>query len=267
MKKWITTFVVIALAFTLSACQENAEEVYNKALEASKELKSAEVDMDIKQSMGVPSEDMTMDISTKMDIKMTTDPLTMYQKGTIDMGDLLPIDMEVEAYVTDDAMYMYDSMSGTWMKMDSTLSEEMLNQQQDPAEQLKFLEEYVKDLSFEKDDNAFILKLEADGDKLKGDTDKLVKQFMPQEIMEALGEEAEEIFKNMEISKLNYEMFIDKKTYHLNKLNVDMDMSIKADGEELTISQEVNAKYKNINGVDPIEVPQDVIDDAQELNL
>lgn len=108
MKKWMTLFVAIALAFTLSACQENAEEVYNKALEASKELKSAEVDMDMKQTIGIPSEDMTMDISSKMDVKMTTDPLTMYQKGTIDMGDLLPMAMEMESYVTEDAMYMYE---------------------------------------------------------------------------------------------------------------------------------------------------------------
>ena len=90
---------------------------------------------------------------------------------------------------------------------------------------------------------------------------------MPQEIMQALGEEAEETFKDMDISKLNYEIFIDKKTYHLNKLNVDMDMKIKADGEEMNISQKVNAEYKNINGVDPIKVPQDVIDNAQEMGF
>ncbi|HEY4601685.1 MAG TPA: DUF6612 family protein [Cerasibacillus sp.] len=264
MKKWMTLFVAIALAFTLSACQENAEEVYNKALEASKELKSAEVDLDIKQTIGIPSEDMTMDISSKMDVKMTTDPLTMYQKGTIDMGDLLPIAMEMESYVTEDAMYMYESMSDTWMKMDSVLSEEMLNQQQDPAEQLKLLEEFAKDFTFEKDDNAFVLKLEADGEKLKDNMDELIKQYMPQEIMQALGEET---FKDMDISKLNYEIFIDKKTYHLNKLNVDMDMKIKADGEEMNISQKVNAEYKNINGVDPIKVPQDVIDNAQEMGF
>ncbi len=33
----------------------------------------------------------------------------------------------------------------------------------------------------------------------------------------------------------------------------------------MNISQKAEAEYKNINGVDPIEVPQEVIDKAESL--
>src|SRR5699024_4248891 len=117
----------------LSACGEdkNAEDVYSEALAASEDMESADVKMDIHMEMG-SGESEAITIESSNDMQMTLDPLAMYMKGTnkfdmsidgMDDEDTSAIpgmgtDQEMEMYMVDDTIYMYNEMMGGWLKMD-----------------------------------------------------------------------------------------------------------------------------------------------------
>ncbi|KKB34250.1 hypothetical protein QY97_02574 [Bacillus thermotolerans] len=46
-----------------------------------------------------------------------------------------------------------------------------------------------------------------------------------------------------------------------------MDMSMNAEGNELQTSQTMNMVYSNFNKVEPIQVPEEVINSAQEMPM
>ncbi|MDY0409657.1 DUF6612 family protein [Paracerasibacillus soli] len=137
-------------------------------------------------------------------------------------------------------------------------AEMMANQQQDPTDQLKILEQFTKDLKFTQTDDAFILELTADGDKVKEISSELMKEYMPQELMEQFNEIGQDMLDALTVKTLTYEMEFDKKTFDLKDLDMAMDMSFEIDGETLDINQEVKATYQSINSIDKIEIPQDV---------
>ncbi|MDY0409656.1 DUF6612 family protein [Paracerasibacillus soli] len=85
-------------------------------------MNSAELTMDIKQKINIPSEDIAIDSTTKMDAQMILDPLAMYQNGKISMSmDGESMDMNMELYLSDNAIYTYDSESEKWLKMDGSM--------------------------------------------------------------------------------------------------------------------------------------------------
>src|SRR5699024_11293922 len=73
----------------------------------------------------------------------------------------------------------------------------------------------------------------------------------PNDIMQGIDGEGGDIFKEMEISQMDYEMYIDKETYHLNQFNMNMDMDMEMDGESASIVQSIKSDYSNINEINP----------------
>lgn len=290
MKKWLLVLVAGVMAIVLAACNDTAEptegtneenesemtaeEVYQKALDASEKMESAEVKMDMQQQINVGDDADAMNTDSNFDTKMTMDPLAMHMKGVTKMEmegaeeDMPEMDMEI--YMVDDAMYLYSEQIGNWIKMEGASMdaiEEMAGQQPDPSEQLEMVKDYTDDMSFEQDDEAFILKLDADGEKFNDLMQQIIEENIPEEMLEQMGDEEQEVLDNMKINSMSMEYTIDKETYDINSLKMDMDMTMEAEGEELNIVQNVKADYSNINGVDPIEVPDDVKDEAIEQSF
>lgn len=288
MKKWFLILVAGVMALVLAACNETAEptegtskekeskltaeEVYQKALDASEDMKSAEVTMDLQQHIEASGDEpVAMDTNSNYDTKMTMDPMAMYMKGVTKMemdgtDEELP-DMDMEIYMVDDGMYLYSDQIGDWVKMDGAsmdMVEQMAGQQPDPSEQLKMIKDYTDDMSFEQNDDAFILKLDANGEKFNELMQKMIQENLPEELQQELGDEGQEVLDNMKINSMAMEYTIDKESYDIKSLDMDMDMSMKAEDEEMNIVQNVKADYSNINKVDPIEVPDDVKDKAIE---
>ena len=131
MKNWMKGLAVGVLALGLSACNDTAEpkkdpetgkpeqvenksemtaqEVYKKSMEVSDEQKSMHAKMDIEQSIKMPSEELDMNSNIKMDMDMVIDPMEMYQKMTMDMGE--EGSMDIEMYMTGEGFFMNDPES------------------------------------------------------------------------------------------------------------------------------------------------------------
>ncbi|MGM9922061.1 MAG: DUF6612 family protein [Bhargavaea sp.] len=286
MKKLLMAMAAGTLTLGLAACNETAEptegtpkekqsdltaeEVYEKALTASQEMKSAEAKVEMDQKISIPSQEVEMNTVTDMDMEMTLDPLAMHQKGTMSMsaagGEEMSMDLDV--YMTEDGtMYMRDPQGEQWIKMTGAVPglDQLTQQQPDPSEQLEQLQEYAKDMKFEQNENEYILKLTADGEKFNELIKQTLHEQLPPEMLEQMGEEEQKALENMEINDLQYEMFVDKETFNMTAMNMVMAMTIEEQGETLNIDIDSNTAYSNINGIEKIEIPQEVIDSAVEL--
>lgn len=220
--------------------------------------------MNIDQLIEIPSQDLTMNSKINMDMDMIIDPLAMYQKMDVDMGEQGAMKMEV--YMTEEGFFMNESESGQWIKLPSEMYEELLGEvgSADPTLDMSMFKEFVEDFKFEQTDDEYILKLSASGDKFS----KLFKELAMENLPAGVDANAEaaELMENIEVTSLEYEIFIDKKTFYTNAFNMKMDMTMVVDGEEMRLDQKIDAKLSKINEIDKIEIPQEVLDNALDIN-
>ena len=281
MKKWTVLLSVVTLSLGLAACNETAtpvqekevtetskltlQEVYDKSMKASKELKSVKGSIDMKQTMTIPSEEMTLDIQSVMDMEYIIEPMQMHQKGTTTMMGVgeggESQETEMETYITEDAMYMYEGTTAQWMKFPQEMVDQMLSttKQTDPATQLQPLQEYLEQVEFEQDDENYILTLEGSGEEFTS-----LVQDQVDEALQSLTTE-ENVNLDFAIHSIEYLVHIDKKSFQTNKLDMIIDMDMTIEGE--TVNMQLNAKtnFSNFNEIDEIVVPQEIIDGATEL--
>ncbi|WP_203248192.1 DUF6612 family protein [Sporosarcina beigongshangi] len=286
MKNWIKGMAVGVLALGLAACNTPAEpktdaetgkkveleepsgltaqEVFEKATEASAEQVSMHATMNINQLMEIPGQEGTMNSKIKMDMDMVVDPLAMYQKMDVDMGEQGVTEMEI--YMTEEGFFMNDPMSGQWLKLPAEMYEDLLAQagSADPTLDMNMFKEFVEDFKFEQTDDEYILKLSASGEKFSKLFKEIAMENLPADVDASA--EAAELMENIEMKSLEYEIYIDKKTFYTNAFNMKMDMKMQVDGEEMRIDQKVNAKLSKINEIDKIEIPQEILDNALDIN-
>ncbi|WP_275695467.1 DUF6612 family protein [Ferdinandcohnia quinoae] len=240
-------------------------EVFEKVTEASKELNSFKVKMDMKQNISSDQDaSANMDINTTLEMDFVQDPMAFYQKMSMKMPELEE-DMEMEIYFTKDGMYYYDPTSQMWMKFPSEMMEQLVqlsDQQTNPAAEIEKLKSFVDDFKFQQDDNNYILLLNASGDKFTDFLKETIQETLP----EGMADSAE-VFENMKINKMNYEIHIDKKTFYPTILNLSMDMEMSAEGQTVKIAQDIKSQYVEHNHIKEITVPQEVIEGAVESGM
>ncbi|MFJ7972232.1 DUF6612 family protein [Psychrobacillus sp. NPDC096389] len=282
MKKWTMLIAVATLSLGLAACNETAapaagseevtekskltlQEVYDKSIATAEELKSVRAVMDLNQKMNMPSEDTTLEISSKMDMEYVVEPMQMHQKGTSTVNGLaegMPAQTSAsESYMTANDFYVYEESAGEWMKFPQEMMTGIMNAagQANTTDQLKQIEGYLDEFTFEQDNENYILTLEASGEKFT----ELVKEQVD-EMMQTMGV-GEEIQMDFVINSVNYLIHIDKETFQTNKLDVVIDMDIEVDGEKMNIEQDVKSTFSGFNEVEEIVIPQEVIDNAVAL--
>lgn len=285
MKKWKTLMVASVLTLGLAACNSTAtptsetaedkkseltlKQVFDKSLAQSESIKSLNADIEMSQVIEVPSQNVEMDTETKMTMDMFVDPLSIYQKGTTsttvpgqDTSEQ-PQEVEIESYMTEEGFFMNHSMSQQWVKLPADMYEQMMSMSQkqaDPSQQLKDLEMFRDDFSFEQSDDMYVLKLSASGDKFNELIQKQLTETMP-----AMELEQENMLKDMNIEKVDYEIFIDKKTFNTSAFNMNLEMTVTVEGEEMKMSQNMKSTFDKFNEIEPIKVPQEVLDNAKAM--
>jgi hypothetical protein len=287
MKNWMKGLAVGVLALGLAACNDTAEpkkdpetgkpeqvenksemtaqEVYKKSMEVSDEQKSMHAKMDIEQSIKMPSEELDMNSNIKMDLDMVIDPMEMYQKMTMDMGE--QGSMDIEMYMAEAGFFMHDPDSGQWLKFPDEMYADMIGEMgagADPTLDMEMFKDFMEDFKFEQTDNEYILTLAASGEKFTKLFKDIAAENMPAGL--EMSEEEAELMENMEVKALNFEIFIDKETFYTNAFNMDMDMTMTVEGQEMNIVQKINADISKINEIEKIEIPQEVLDSAIDIN-
>ncbi len=287
MKNWMKGIATGILVLGLGACSTTAEtktdpetgkkveienkskltaqEVYEKAMAVSEEQKSMHAQMAIDQVIKVPSQELEMDNKIKMDMDMVIEPLSIYQKMNMDMGEQGKMDMEM--YMTDAGFFMSNPESEGWIKLPNDMYEVMVGQMAsgvNPSLDMNMFKEFAKDFKFEQTEDEYVLTLSASGEKFSKLFKKVATENMPAGL--EVDEQQAEVLENMEVKSLDYEIFIDKKTFYTNAFNMKLDMTMKVEGEEMHIDQKVKADISKINEIKTIKIPQEVVDNAVDIN-
>ncbi|KOY81114.1 DUF6612 family protein [Lysinibacillus macroides] len=284
MKKFIKVLAVGTLALTLAACNSSAtpkkettktsdltlEQVYDKAVERQANIKSASATMDMTQATKVSAGEETMELSssTKMDMDFIVDPLEMHLSGTMTMPNMFgeggeTTDLPIEMYMKQGTgFFMKDTASDSWLKLPDDNFDDILEQtasSADAKEQLEQLKSFINDFSFEQTDDEYVLTLDAEGDKFKALIDEEIEKSM--QGME-LGENP---LDGLTIDQINYVLYIDKDTFDTNKMDMKFDLKMNVEGQELTMNTKSVITYTEFDHLKTIDIPQEVIDNAQTI--
>lgn len=285
MEKWITFISGAALTMGLAACGQTAEpvagvedaqsaksdltleEVFNKSMEASEQVESLHADILTDQNMKMQPDGMEMDmaIDTKMD--MILDPLAFHQKSeTTLVSDDIENDnpMLMETYLTDQGLYLYEASMDMWLKMQDEVVEDLKSmadyQTANPREQLEDLEAFKDDFTFEQNEEAYILKLDASGEKFQALMREQLKKTLGQMELETIITE-----EDLKIHSIYYELYIDKETFLTDSLLMNTEMDVIIDGDTMAIQSDVEAEYSDYNEIEEIILPKEAVEQAEEI--
>lgn len=241
-----------------------AKEVYKKMVEASSEVKSLGVKLDIKQEMTSQADGSAITTETKTDSKVIQEPLSLYQQIEVNYNNPAIGEQKgkIEQYLIDEGFYMYDAERKVWGKYNANYEEvaKQLNLQKgtNQLDSLKDLESFAEDFSFEKEANQYILTLSGNDDNMN----EFVKKSFPTN-----WPELEQAMKSMSIHGVEYEIIIDKTTFLPSVMNVDMNIDIVTNGNTIRLEQSIDSSYYDYNEIDDIVLPKEALDNPEEVNL
>lgn len=239
----------------------SASGVIDKILQANEDIESFAAVLDMEQDMEIGGESIST--ATKSDMRFVVDPVGLHQIMTMDMPDEGV--QEMESYMTEEGYYMYEPTQDMWMKFPDSMSGQLVEQamtQADVEAQLEQFKGMEDNFSLEEDDDLYILKFATKGDELGDQMSELVEGTLPDELA-SLGAS---LLENMSINQLEYEMKVDKSTYYPESLDMVIDFTMGMDDQEMHSKQNMKTTYSDYNSIDEITVPQDVIDNAEEMD-
>lgn len=286
MRKFYIAGIVGVAALSLVACNDSAtpvegtteksnlalEEVFNKTMERQESLKSvkAAVTMDQSSTMLIDGEEITMTTTSNIDMSLTMDPMALFVDGIMSMKALDEQDafeMPLQMYLTEaDGFYMNDMMSDGWIKLPDEMYGNLLAQagaSADSTEQLKQLKPFINDFTFEQTDSAYILTLNANGEKFKS----LIMEQVSGTLGQQLESEELSTLEDMQFDNAKYVLTIDKKTFDMTKTVMDFDFNMEIEGISATIKTSSTINYSDFNKIEAIKIPQNILDTAVDSDF
>ena len=288
MKKVIGLCLVSLLVLALSACNSTAEpttgeegkevnnkseltlqEVYEKAIERQNTLESVSADINMNQKMELNdgTEAYEMGSSADMTMDMVSEPLSMHIDGAMTMADPATgenMNVDMEMYMSEEGFFMENPETKQWMKLPSEQFEAIAGQtvnQVNASEQLKQFESFIEDFTFEQTETEYVLKLNAASEKF---SEFILEQMRVTEMM-GVTEEEQKIIENMKFDNINYVIKIDKETFDIHAMDTIFDITIDVEGKSMKVATDAKIAFNNFNEVEAIKIPQEVIDQAVEV--
>lgn len=259
MKRLILLISAIFFIITLSACNNeeanDLETIYNNALEASEELKSFEVNMNVSQKITIPDLD-NLELDSKIKTQMTTDPQAFHQVMEV-MGS------SIEMYYKDN-LYIQQSGTDQWLKAPRN-SLDQFNQlsqnQQTPFDQLIQIQDYINEFNLKEQNDSYVLTFSSDGEETK----QLIKDTLEKNFPE--GGLTPDMLEGITINNVHYSYTISKNTYYPEAFDVELDINVDQGGEQAQIYQKMSGNYSKHNEISEITVPHNVIENAEEMPM
>lgn len=249
-----------------AASEITLEEVYEKAIERQNEINSMSADIVMDQNIVLDESGETFEMKSNSNLQsdFTIDPVASYMHGTVTAFDPMSeqeIELETEMYMLEDAFYMYDSEGDQWLEFPLEEMEAVLGQsaqQIDATEQLELLESIISEFSLEEEGDEYILKLDAAEDKFTEFVIEEMKALQSVGITEA----EEDIINLINYDKVSYVLKINKDTYDMTAMDLVLNMTLEEGDESLVMNTDTKITFSNFDGIDAIEVPQEVVDEA-----
>ncbi|MBX0358496.1 DUF6612 family protein [Halobacillus sp. Nhm2S1] len=252
----LSALVLFLFPLQVFAADMSAEEVLKKSNEAMMNLDSYSMEQVAMMEMPMMNEGEGMETKTMADITM--DPFAFYMKTEL-AGET------TESYFTEEGYYSELPGQG-WVKLSDDSSQEVM-QSMLAEGQMAQATPLAGDMSVEEKDGSYVLQYEGDGEKLLKMSMKMLQQGMGSgEGESGLKELGEELLDKITIKDVTYKMTIDKENHYLTSSYVHLEMEIETEeGQPMPVTQETEMTLDNFNGVGEIQIPQEVLDNAQPI--
>lgn len=291
MTKWMAVIGSGVVAVGLSACSEtqaptteediasspekaqeemqSASEVYGEAVSAAKQTESVRAQSITEQNMKMLPDGMEIDMTIDSDMEMTYEPLAFHQTGetSIESEDIENTNPTLsEMYLTEEGLFMHETSVDMWLKMPEEVHEDMAalagQKSADPTRQLEELEGFEEEFALEETEDAYVLTLNASGEQFQSLMDERLQKTLGQMEIEApLSSE------DLEVHSVDYVITLDKETYLAERIEVDLALDVDIRGDTMAIESQMQVDYSDYDSVEPIVIPPEVLEQAQELEF
>ncbi|MCW3490466.1 DUF6612 family protein [Dethiobacter alkaliphilus] len=286
--------VLVLLMGLISGCSDSGEalkasEIYVKSMEAMSDVNSYEFDIEMLQVMELPESVQEAEVPDKIEIqtrgtgRAVMEPVAMEMTLSMHMPFLASVpeaaefaNLEMQMYMVDNQMYIYNSMFDIWMsqdlgdyglEMDGLMEFSM--EDADPKELLTMLGEDGAAAASLKtvDSKYYLITLEdAEGEVMQRIIDEYIKDELADSLADFEIEGAfDELFEMATFSDITYKIWIDMETYYIARSEMSFSIVINIEGETIKTTQTALMSFKDFNAFNNITVPEDVKDNAVSL--
>ena len=247
LKKLLFLVLTVFSVMFVGACGKskiNKEEVINKFVEVSKDMKSANMLMDIKMSQKGSKESINMSI----DSAIILEPLEMKLEMTIPNQPT-----KIDLYIKDGYMYVLDPLSNQWMKQKVTdlVNEQFKGYMTNSLYIYDVMKDNIDKMDVDEKDGDYIISISKNSEFLK---DAMKKQ------LSNMNTPGSQLGEQIEIDNIAIQYIVDKNTYLVK--NSIMSFDVAMNGEKITIN--LDTKFSNINEVKEISIPEET-KNAEEI--
>ena len=240
LKKLLFLVLTVFSVMFVGACGKskiNKEEVINKFVEVSKDMKSANMLMDIKMSQKGSKESINMSI----DSAIILEPLEMKLEMTVPNQPT-----KIDLYIKDGYMYVLDPLSNQWMKQKVTdlVNEQFKGYMTNSLYIYDVMKDNIDKMDVDEKDGNYIISISKNSEFLK---DAMKKQ------LSNMNTPGSQLGEQIEIDNIAIQYIVDKNTYLVK--NSIMSFDVTMNGEKITIN--LDTKFSNINEVKEISIPEE----------
>ncbi|MBM4761802.1 DUF6612 family protein [Bacillus sp. B15-48] len=242
--------------------QLTIEQVFEKSAQASEQLLSFAMNMDLVQEVTSEETEENMEIHSSIHMEVVSDPIAFYQKMSMELAGE---SVNTESYFSQDGFYMQDPVGGTWMKLPTEMTNQMIqlsDQQTNPAVEIERLQKFSEDFTFEENEHEYLLLLTASGEQFNELIQETIEQTLPVEFADDM-----DAMEDLKIHTVKYKIAIDKETFFPRTIEMNMDMEIIVEDQTIQLTQYITGEYSKYNEFDEITIPQEIIDSATEIDF
>ena len=250
LKKYLLIIATVILSVTLAACSTgaSAEQIVNKSIESSKNIKST--DFTATNSSEILVGEQTQTVENTVSGSLIMEPLTM--KATTDVK-AQGQSQTLELYIKDGTAYAKSTGQNEWVKSSNnaiTAQFENLKKIANSDQILEFYKKISKDFKKTKENGNYVLTYTGNGDQFK-------------ELMVAIAnassgnEVTASAFAGVDFKNVSIKLVVTKDYVPVNN-EVTMELATKNTPTPTTMKIKQIIKYSNVNNVKEISLPDEV---------
>ena len=258
LKKYLLLIATVILSVTLAACGmgTSAEQIVNKSVESSKNIKSTDFEATNQSEILVGEQNQTIENTVSGSLIM--DPLAM--KATTDVK-AQGQSQTLELYIKDGTAYAKSTGQNEWVKSSNnniTAQFENLKKIANSDKILEFYKKIAKDFKKTEENGNYVLTYSGNGDQFKDLMVAIANASSGSEVTASA-------FNNVDFKNVSIKLVVTKDFTPVNN-EVSIELASKDTPTPTTMKIKQIIKYSNVNNVKEINLP-DEVKNAKEVAI
>ena len=250
LKKYLLIIATVILSVTLAACSTgaSAEQIVNKSIESSKNIKST--DFAATNSSEILVGEQTQTVENTVSGSLIMEPLTM--KATTDVK-AQGQSQTLELYIKDGTAYAKSTGQNEWVKSSNnaiTAQFENLKKIANSDQILEFYKKISKDFKKTEENGNYVLTYTGNGEQFKDLMVAVANASSGSEVTASA-------FNNVDFKNVSIKLVVTKDFVPVNN-EVTMELATKDTSNPTTMKIKQIIKYSNVNNVKEIKLPDEV---------